>query len=321
MLTIAQLEELSHQLLPLAFQKDVDCQGCASPLASAYLKAYQLDTATQFPEVAHAFGRLDIRGFRIATHYWLPPTPKATLVVVHGYYDHVGLFDQAIRFALAQNFAVISFDLPGHGLSSGPRAAIDSFDTYTDVLYEVLGAAKSLLPSPFYGFGQSTGGSILLNYAVRFGNNSEAVPLSRLVLAAPLIIPCGWRLGRVFYYLLKPFVRTLKRGSSRSSHDPAFTHFVECVDPLQAKELSIQWVGAMNAWHRRFVTLPTQTTKLLVVQGDADQTVDWRYNTLQIKSRFPHAQIVMIKGAGHQLINESPPYRDQLLAEMAVWLN
>ncbi|MBE8716131.1 alpha/beta hydrolase [Cellvibrio polysaccharolyticus] len=320
MLTPAQLTRLAEDMPLLQFDIQADEQWARSALPHDYLAAYGLDFQAHFPGLRHAFGAVESGGFRIATHYWLPQNPRGTLVVIHGYYDHVGIFGHAIRFALEHDLAVVTFDLPGHGLSSGEQAAIDSFDQYGDVLRDILSRVRHLLPVPFFGFGQSTGGSVLLNYQWRFGDNADNVSLEKTVLCAPLILPCGWQLGRFAFYLARPFLRRLARGTSNSSHDPAFTRFIQSGDPLQSRYLSLKWVGAMALWHDSVRCARLLDKSILVIQGTGDKTVDWRYNLEQIRQKIPSAQIHLIPDAGHQLINESPEYRNQVLAEMERWL-
>ena len=64
-------------------------------------------------------GRIDVDGFSVATQIWKPPVARGTLLILHGYYDHMGLYRHLIQWALEQHYAVLAFDLPGHGLSSG----------------------------------------------------------------------------------------------------------------------------------------------------------------------------------------------------------
>jgi len=319
MLTSSQLDQLISDMPPLYFTGLPDEQWAKTALPQAYLNAYHLNFAADFPGLRHGFGYVDTDSFRIATHYWIPEGATGTMVVVHGYYDHVGIFTNAIRFALEHNLAVLAFDLPGHGLSSGEQAAIDSFDQYGDVLHSLLIKTRELLPGRRLAFGQSTGASILLNYQWRFGTEDSAVRLDKIALCAPLILPCGWQLGRFAFYVARHFVRRLHRGTSNSSHDPAFTRFVQSGDPLQSRYLSMKWVGAMALWHDSVRCAAPLAVPVLVVQGTGDKTVDWRYNLGQIRKKLPSAEIRLIENAGHQLINESPEYRDQVMTEISRW--
>ena len=294
----------------LTFVPDSDTAWGSDAVVQAYLDFYSINFAQTRAGITHGFGAVDAGGFRIATHYWLPENPKGTLVVVHGYYDHVGIFGNAIEFGLQQGFAVLAFDLPGHGLSSGEQVVIDAFDHYADVLSVILTAAQKLLPAPYFAMGQSTGGSVLLNYLWRYDSARPAPLLARIALCAPLILPRGWRYsGRFLYALVHGFIRRMPRGRSRNSHNPDFIRFVDEQDCLQSRTLSVRWVGAMKVWDQQFRRFPPLEKSLLVVQGTDDLTVAWRYNLQQIQRALPNARIELIPGAGHQLVNEADELR------------
>jgi len=306
--------QLLAQMPPLRLRQPEDTDWTSTSQVQTYLNYYGLDFAHRFNAV-HGMARLDWRAYRIAVNYWLPPNPRGTLLVVHGYYDHTGIFARVVEFGLQQQLAVLAFDLPGHGLSSGERSAIDSFDSYADLLAELLALALPKLPQPFFALGQSTGGAILLNHHWRYPQQS--VQLAKIALCAPLILPRGWGLGRLAYPLLRPFVHHVKRGRSQSSHDAEFVQFLETRDPLQDQTLPLSWVGAMKAWNDYFCQLPSSQRELLVLQGTADKTVNWRYNLAWIARKLPSAQIHYIQGAGHQLVNERDDYRQQVFARVA----
>lgn len=311
----AERDILLAQLPNITFAPVHDALWSGSAPVQTYLDFYHINFAKTQAGLVHGFGALDACGFRIATHYWLPENPKGTLVVVHGYYDHAGIFANAIEFGLAQDMAVLAFDLPGHGLSSGEQVAIDSFDQYADVLDVVLSAAQKLLPAPYFALGQSTGGAVLLNYFWRYEAARVAPLLQRIALCAPLLLPRGWQpSGHILYAVLHHFIKRLKRPLSRSSHDPSFIRFIDEQDCLQSPTLSVRWVSAMKAWDQQFRAFPPLDKSVLIVQGTDDLTVAWQYNLQQIKRALPHAQIALIPGAGHQLVNEIHEYRTPVFA-------
>jgi len=309
--------QLRVQLPAIAFVPAQDAAWVGSAGVQAYLDFYGINFAKVRAGLVHGFGAMDTGGFRIATHYWLPENPRGTLVVVHGYYDHVGLFGNAIEFGLAHGMAVLAFDLPCHGLSSGEQAAIASFDQYADVLDALLTSAQQLLPAPYFGLGQSTGGAVLLNYLWRYDAARSAPRLQKIALCAPLILPRGWwRRGRFLYAILHRFIKRMPRGRSRSSHNPVFTRFVDELDCLQSPTLSVRWVGAMKAWDRQFRAFSPLNKSVLILQGTDDQTVAWHYNLRQLARNLPLAKLYFIEGAGHQLVNESDEYRVQVFAKL-----
>lgn len=318
MLTRQDLQELSECLPELEFSPVKDCEWPKTHLAQTYLNEYEINFALQNEQLKHGFGYVNAAGFRVATHYWLPSNPKGTLIVVHGYYDHVGLFGHPIKFALEHNFAVLAFDLPGHGLSGGEPAVIDSFNQYGDVIAQILQQSAVIMPQTLYAMGQSTGCAALLNYLWRyvFAKNA-ADPFVKLVLCSPLVLPRawrGWHSGRFVHGILHKFIQHVSRTFSANSHDQDFLDFVRYQDPLQARHLSLRWISAMKAWHEMFQKFVPVQKNILVVQGTHDMTVDWRYNLPLIKSKLPNAELVYIEDAGHQLVNETEHYRKQVFS-------
>lgn len=300
---------LAANLPPFSLAHSAPLAPASAEQLQAYLAFYQINFYPALAQV-HRFGGLLLGGYRIATHYWAPAAPRGTLVLLHGYYDHVGIYGKAIRFALENQLAVVAFDLPGHGLSGGERVAIDRFDSYADVLAALLEQLAGQLPGPYYALGQSTGAAVLLNHLWRYP--AQAASFARIALCSPLLLPCGWRMGRVAYSLLRPFVSSVVRSRSVNSHDATFLRFIASEDPLQDKRLSLQWVGAMKAWDAQFRAFAPLPRPLLVVQGSGDKTVAWRYNLQHIQQQLPNAQIALVEGAGHQLVNESDDYRQQV---------
>ena len=286
-----------------------------------YLNFYQINVEQEITALQYGFGYIEAAGFRIAVQYWLPEQAQGTLVIVHGYYDHVGLFGHAIRFALEHNLAVLAFDLPGHGLSSGEPAVIESFNQYADVLAELLKQSQGLLPQPLHALAQSTGCAVILNYLWRYvAPQISPVCFTKTILCAPLILARGWSLGRFVYAVVRYFIRRLPRGAANSSHEQHFNNFIMQEDPLQAKYLPLKWVGAMKAWNQQFCGFSALQNELLIIQGTGDMTIDWHYNVPLIQHKLPQAKVFMIGNAKHQLVNESEEYRTQVFNAAANYL-
>lgn len=283
----------------------------------AYLDYYQINFGKIIPGVSHHMGKMDVEGYRISTHYWCPANVIGSVFIVHGYYDHVGVYQHIIRFLLENRFAVVMFDNPGHGLSSGERATIRSFNEYSLVLQHCINLCREVVPQPMHVVAQSTGGAIVLNY---LHHRQIQNPFNKIVLLAPLVRSCGWTLSRLGFECIKWFADKLPRSFSVNSHDDNFLRFLSEKDPLQTRYLSLIWVEAKKQWVKTFHEFTTQDTAFLVIQGDEDKTVDWRYNTRVITHKFPNSQLEIITGARHQLVNESVPYREKVFCHMLNFL-
>lgn len=292
--------DLRSGLAPLSSRQPLSAQ------ALAYQRFYGLDLPVQ-----RLLGSFEAGGFELVGQAWLPPQPVATLFVLHGYYDHMGLYRHVIEWALSKGFAVVSCDLPGHGLSSGERASISDFGLYQQTLVALFGQARELeLPHPWHLCGQSTGGAIAVDHVLHAGEHSPVD--GELILLAPLVRPRAWHWSKLSYRLLRHFVNGIQRQFSENSNDPAFLPFLQA-DPLQPRRLPTAWVGALMSWVKRIEAAPPSTRRPLIVQGEADGTVDWRYNLKVLKAKFADPQILLLPEARHHLANELPATRQRYL--------
>ncbi|HHX35647.1 MAG TPA: alpha/beta hydrolase [Gammaproteobacteria bacterium] len=277
-------------------------------LAKAWRHFYQIDFAQRDPDLDCRLGAVEVAGYRIAMQVCRPVQAVATLIVLHGYYDHMGLYGHVYDWALQQGFAVLSCDLPGHGLSSGARASINSFQEYQQVLQALLAKAEQLrLPKPWHILGQSTGGAIALDYLL------TQQPLSQLgetILLAPLVRPRAWQQSKLLYQLVKPFRANVPRRYTDNSHDSAFVEFVRH-DPLQVQVLPTAWVGALAQWIPYIEQAKPSSHSPIIVQGQADMTVDWQHNLNVITDKFSEPRILLIAEAKHHLANEQLALREQ----------
>lgn len=295
-----QPESLIASLRPLA------AAVALSPAEQAYRQFYGFSDAW----AAHSrMGTIQAAGYQVAVQAWWPAQPRATLVLLHGYYDHVGLYRHVIEWALGMGFAVLSFDLPGHGLSSGARASIGDFAEYQAVLQAVLAEAATLeLPQPWHLCGQSTGGAILIDYLL---NSAPGAEIGETILLAPLVRPRAWGWSQFSYRIMKRFVSEIPRRFSVNSSDAAFIDFVHHQDPLQPRNLPTAWVGALSRWVPRIEAAPRSTRSPLIIQGEADMTVAWRHNLKVLQDKFAAPQILRLAEARHHLANESVELRQR----------
>lgn len=299
-----------HSFLPLkASLQPLQCDPARDSVPDGlrdYDAFYQLNTSPAL----HRMGAVASGPYRLAAQYWCPPDAQQTVLLVHGYYDHLGLYRHAIRYWLTRGYAVLGFDLPGHGLSSGPRAVIQDFDEYGSAVASVLAAAaQGSLPPVTLGHGQSTGAAALLNCLMA----GYPTALQQLVLFSPLLRPHQWQqTGRWTYLALHRWIDGLPRAFRDNSGDRDFLQFIRTQDPLQPRQLPVAWVSAMASWLERFPQQPAIPLPTLIVQGEQDTTVDWRYNIPHLCEKLPQAQLHYIAEARHHLVNESPAIRAHL---------
>ncbi|PTU73042.1 phospholipase BipL [Pseudomonas mangrovi] len=293
------------ELLRAALGPIVDAPAPDS-IAKAYQAYYGLDFQARHPGVQARLGRFQVGGYEVVAQAWWPREPVATLLLMHGYYDHMGLYRHVIDWALDMGFTVLSCDLPGHGLSSGPRASINEFAEYQTVFRALLGEAAALgLPQPWHLLGQSTGGAILLDYLL----HEELEGIGRSILLAPLVRPRAWGWSKLSYQLARHFVGSIPRRFSDNSGDEDFIRFVHSQDPLQPRTLPTAWVGALSRWVPRIENAGRSAHSPLIIQGEADMTVDWRHNLRVLQDKFTDPELLLLPDARHHLANEREALR------------
>jgi lysophospholipase len=309
------MSELTPELLQNLRQHLPPFNGCvqSSPELQSFCHFYGLEFATQLPNVEHAVGHVQSGNYILAVHHWRHPDATANLLLLHGYFDHTGVFSRLIEWGLLHRYNVLIFDLPGHGLSSGEPAVIDDFSDYSRAIDDVLGAVS--LPSlPLWVMAQSTGCAALVDYASKY-----PWPFAASVLLAPLIRPVRWKRVRAACLLLHNIVDSLPRKFSPNSSDLQFQRFL-IGDPLQSQRISLRWVSALQRWLSQLRYRDLGVGPALIIQGEDDATVDWRYNVGVIRQLFPASEVVYLSGAGHQLANEMEKIRSDYLLHVEAWL-
>jgi alpha-beta hydrolase superfamily lysophospholipase len=293
------VEQVKAALTPLTFSRPF-----VPPDAVAdYFRFYDLNPA----QVKHYFGTVESEGHLLAMQVFMPDEPRGTLFLLHGYFDHTGTLSRLIKEGLARDYAVVSWDLPGHGLSTGDRTDTGEFDLCAKQFIDVIKRAEPLMPHPFNLVAHSTGCSIALEYMYVDPTNA----FEEIIFLAPLIKHTRWRWAKFGYAVANPFKKTVKRRKMYNTSDEEFLAFVQR-DPLQSKVLSFEYLGDLYEWEKRSRDYPVWPGSLCIIQGDTDAIVDWEYNLPFLSSKIQRTEIHMIPGARHQLVNEREELRNQV---------
>lgn len=291
---------------PLVFERT----GFSEPVEE-YFRYYGLD----LDGVVHLFGSFKSGTRTLAVHVFRPGTSKGTVVLVHGYYDHAGILSKLIKELVTAGYTVAVYDQPGHGLSGGAPADIGDFGEYVAVLRDFVKLCTENLDSPFHLVAHSMGSGVASDYLLK----STETPFARVVLMAPLIRSAAWRLSGVGHAMAGSVVDSVPRVFRRNSSDKQFLKFMKR-DPLQTKQVPMRWLKALRAWNERILKYEASDRQVRIIQGTKDTTVDWKHNMKFMKSKFPNADITMIDGAGHQLMNESEKLRGKVFEEITRYL-
>ncbi|GAA3836118.1 alpha/beta hydrolase [Streptomyces coacervatus] len=126
----------------------------------------------------------------VAVREWPRERPRYVALVVHGYGEHVGRYEEVAGVLVTHGAAVFGPDHMGHGRSAGERVLVEDFEDVVTDVHAVADLARSAHPdAPLVLIGHSMGGLIAARYAQRYGD-----VLTALVLSGPVI--GDWELPR-----------------------------------------------------------------------------------------------------------------------------
>ncbi|MEZ4280182.1 MAG: alpha/beta hydrolase [Myxococcota bacterium] len=125
---------------------------------------------------------LSDRGERYA-YAWLPPDPMRVLILVHGYAEHAGRYEEMAAHFAARGFAVHAYDQAGHGRTQGPRGHVDRFERLLDDLAAFVDRIRAEHPGlPVVLAGHSMGGLVTAATAAFRRPNVDRIVLSGALL-------------------------------------------------------------------------------------------------------------------------------------------
>ena len=149
-----------------------------------------LPTALAYRQHSLPLGGLhSIQVGHLLLHQWslLQGEPLAEVLVLHGYMEHGGRYEELAQALGQRRIATWAVDLRGHGRSSGRRGYVEH---YADYMEDAQAAFAALPPTrPRFILGHSNGGLIALQFGLSGAAGVQGVcvtnPFLQLTTAAP----------------------------------------------------------------------------------------------------------------------------------------
>jgi lysophospholipase len=235
-------------------------------------------------------------------------TPKGAILITHGYAEHCGRYREVAHVLVDAGWAVMTYDVRGHGQSPGDRGFIERFDIYIDDLGHMIDAARALAPNkPFVLLGHSHGSLIVLRALTgdRPPNVTSAIVSSPYLAINPKHNVPGWQkaLARVASRIAPKLKQPNNIVASQLTSDPA-KQAEHAADKLNFATATPRWfvessaAQAYVADHANRIQVPT--TWLV---GGADPLTDPARSEFVAK-KVKGATYHDLAGMKHEVFNE-----------------
>jgi len=248
-------------------------------------------------------------------------TPKATIVLVHGMYEHSGRYEHVVAAANARGYNMVAYDLRGHGKSDGQRGHTPSYERLMIDLDFVLRKAKELYPHlPIILYGHSFGGNQVLNYIIRRKHDILCTvatgPWIRLAFEPPRFKVA---LAKMMHNFFPAYTEKANIDTTAISRD------IEEVkkytsDPLVHDMISARmYLQAFEAGNYIMERYDLFTIPVLLMHGDQDKLTSHQASIDLSQMKKSQFTMRIWNGLFHEIHNE--PEQKEVIQFMLDWLD
>ncbi len=238
---------------------------------------------------------------------WKPDEEsKKTILLIHGLGEHSGRYERWAKLFVEEGFNFLTFDLRGHGRSSGKRAYAKSLDILLDDIDLLFTKAEKMFKnSKFVLYGHSMGGNLVLNHVICRNHPVDALIASSPWLKLPKeppgpVLAIASIASRFFPKL------TLKSNLdlNNRSHDPEVEKEFQ-KDPLNFKKISFRLFNEMyKAGYHASRNVYKINYPFLLMHGTEDKITSHRASENYVMNTSSKTKLKLWEGQYHELHNE-----------------
>jgi alpha-beta hydrolase superfamily lysophospholipase len=251
---------------------------------------------------------------------WLPERPGRVLLLVHGYAEHSGRYEEMGAWFAARGTAVHAYDHRGHGRSGGPRCHVARFGDFLDDLEALLASVRAQHAElPVTLAGHSMGALITLACLAERQPAVASAVTSGAALSLGAVSPVRMALARGLRRVLPRLALGSGLDPAGLSRDPEVVRrYLE--DPLIHRTMTASLGAELLAAAPRTAARASRIgVPLLMLHGAADPLCAAQ------GSRSFHAGLAPARGAlriypelRHEIWNE--PERETIWQDVLTWL-
>ncbi len=261
-------------------------------------------------------------GLQLFGQSWQPENQsRAVVCLVHGMGEHSGRYAHVADALTQAGYVLFTFDIRGHGKSSGPRGHTPSYEAPMKDISSLLEIVNKQFPQlSSFLYGHSLGGNLVLNYVLRRQPQFKGVivtgPWLRLAFEPPAF---KIALGKITNQLCPAFSQKSGLDTKVLSHDPKVVHAYEN-DPLVHDHISarmfisIYQAGQWALEHASEFSIP-----LLLMHGGDDKIISVEASREFADKINENCTFKIWDGFYHEIHNE--PEKEEVFKFLIDWLN
>ena len=261
----------------------------------------------------------EINGITILLRNWLIDNPKATILLVHGYGEHSGRYEETASKLNAAGYSVYSYDRRGEGQSDGLKGHVQSINNHVADLIEI--KMRVDVKGKFFLMAHSLGGLVSMTYLL----DHKPTDIDGVVLSSPFIkiddgtAPLLQKLAGIIAAIF-PKLPTIGLDVNLISRDPKEVEkYVK--DPLvyhgkTNAKTGYEMIKAIKHVQSKFSEFELP---FIILHGSEDKLADpqgskWLYERSASKDK----KLTILEGLYHETMRE--PEKEQFFDGVLDWL-
>ncbi len=257
---------------------------------------------------------------------WLPEQPTRAMILVHGYGEHCGRYDEMAMYFAGRGFAVHAFDQAGHGRTHGPRGHVDRFDRLPEEVAEFVVQVGHDHPNlPITLVGHSMGGLVVAASAALHHPSVDRIVLSGALLqiGGSTAQKIQLMAANLLSFVVPKLGLSVGLDSELISRDPEVVRRYR-EDPYVKDRITARFASGMNKMVARMASAAGRVERpVLIMHGTQDQLSQPQGSVgFHAGLAPPVASTSLLKlypGLRHEIFNE--PEREQVWQDMLAWLD
>jgi len=243
---------------------------------------------------------------------------KAVLYMVHGLGQYQDTYCDMCCFLLECGYAVVTYDLRGHGDSPGARGHIVSLEQQCLDINALLQGTDKLLPdTPRFIYGHSFGGAVALNYILKNPEQFHGAILAPPFIRSAKKIP-QWKL--VLGSVLGDIWPTATVGTGIDMHDitrDSLHNVRDSEDPVSHSYVTAAYLEVFQAgnWALEEAVL---ATPVLIMHGTEDKVACIEASRELFRNSNGFAELKEWEGQYHELHHDLD--KEQIFTYAFKWI-